>query len=210
MSEQTPEPEQQPAPARAARHRERAPKSPEARQRGLAARKLERAAEQIRRSKDVQKLEAAAAALAKLNGAEEAPSVKEQLEEQPPAPPQKTAELSAVPATADASKPGWPTEAALADAAPLVSELVGIAAVLLDGTRFALNASIKVLVGDKVIERTKAEVLAERLTPLAAKYGAAAQQTPETVALLGVALVFGQPLVELAVQKVLAKQQGGA
>ncbi len=204
MSDATTTAPEQQAPSPAARHRERAPKSADARQRGLAARKLARQLEALKASKDARKLEEAAVAMARVNGTPEP-------EEKPAAPPEAKAEppkgepLSAVPATADATKPGWPTEAALADAAPTVREVVDLAAVFLAGTRFDLLAKISVRVGDKVVERTKADVLAEKLTPLAAKYGASLQQSPEMVAAVGLVTVFGPPLVQPLIERALAK-----
>lgn len=201
MTNDTPSSEQ---PAQAARRRERPPKSADAKQRGLAARKLKRALDTVRASKDAQKMEQAAAALARLDG-EAAPREEPPKAEQPAAePPRK--ELSAVPPTADATKPGWPSEAQLADAAPSVRHLVDIAAVLLAGTRFDLLVPLKIVVGDKVVEVTKAAILAEKLTPLAAKYGAAVQQTPEILAAVGLLTVFGPPLLETVLEKVSASK----
>jgi hypothetical protein len=61
----TPEPTTQP---KAARHRQRPPKSEEAKLRGLKARALQRALERVKASKDTQKMEKAAALLAQLEG----------------------------------------------------------------------------------------------------------------------------------------------
>ncbi len=210
MSEPTPPSPEQQAP-KAARHRERAPKSADAKMRGLAARKMARQIEQLKATKDARKMEDAAVMLAKLNG-EEPPAKSEAPAEAPPAKSQEArSALSAVPATADASKPGWPSEAALADAAPTVRQLVDVVAVMLAGTRFDILTPFKVVVGERVVECTKAAVLAEKLTPLAAKYGAAVQQTPEILAAVGLLTVFGQPLMELALERVAAgRVQAGA
>jgi hypothetical protein len=202
-----------PAAPQAARRRERAAKSPEAKQRGLEARRLQRQLEALKAGKDAEKLRKAAAALAELNGEPEA---------KPEAPPASQAaqdkhgvaepkELTAAAAHVDTAKPGWPAESALADAAPTVRELVDVAAVFLAGTRFDILSTISVRVGDKVLERTKADVLAEKLTPLAAKYGMTLFDSPEAVAVAGLVTVFGQPLMMLAVEKLqAARLQPGA
>ena len=209
---------QQPPATPQMRARQRAPKSADAKLRGLAARKFHRQMDQLKASKDVRKLEEATAALARLNGAaEEEKDAPEQPREGKPEQPEQQAppkELTAVPEHMDASKPGWPTKSALADAAPTVTELVNVAAVFLAGTKFDITKSIAVRVGDQVGERLKADVLAEKLTPLAAKYGMTLLDSPEAVAVAGLVTVFGQPLLEMALKKMqapaLAVPTGGA
>jgi len=193
--------------------RERAAKSPEAKQRGLEARRLQRQLEALKAGKDAEKLRKAAAALAELNGEAEdkteAPPASQAAQDKAAAVEPK--ELTAAAAHVDTTKPGWPAESALADAAPTVKEVVDVAAVLLSGTRFDILGTISVRVGDKVLERTKADVLAEKLTPLAAKYGMTLFDSPEAVAVAGLVTVFGQPLMMLAMEKLqAARLQPGA
>lgn len=193
------------APQQRARRRERKPKSPEAKVRGMEARRVERQLEAIKATKDVEKLRRAHLALQQIDDGAAPPELGAPQPEKPPA----EVELRGTPVGVDTTQAGWPPKEAIADAAPTVREVVDLAAVLLAGTRFDLCVKLRVRVGDEVVERTKADLLAEKLTPLAAKYGMTFASTPEAVAMVGLVTVFGQPLAQMAMERMLGAQAGG-
>jgi hypothetical protein len=204
------QPSEETAPPRAAR--QRAPKSPEAKTRGLAARKLQRQLEALKASKDAAKLERAAEELAKLAG-DESPSDSGAVptnsatpaSDAPPAPKEQ---LRATPQGVNPRGPAWPAEATIAEFAPMVKQGVDMLGALLQGTRFDFSGAVEVQVGEAVVSRSKAETLTAGLTPLAAKYLPTSINTPEAAAVMALLAVFGAPLIQLATDKLSATRQG--
>jgi hypothetical protein len=185
----------------AARRRERPPKSPEARQRGLVARQLKR---ELSKTKDAA---AMAKALEVLKAKENEAGKKAAPESAPPEPPAQAAapkeELRGAPASAT-DRERWPSDAAVAEFAPLVRHGVNTLAALLANTRFDINGTVDVKVGEASVSQSKAQILEAGLTPLAAKYLPSSLNTPEAVAVMALLTVFGGPLVELATQRLAA------
>jgi hypothetical protein len=211
MDTPTPDEQLEQPPQKRARHRP--PKSADAKARGLTQRKLERQLAAVKASKDVRKMEEAAALLAKMNGEAAAPEEMAPREAAPKkdapeaAPP---AELRGAPAGSNPRGPGWPSEQAIAEMAPLVRDGIEQLTVLLAGTRFAIDAETRVQVGETTATVRKADQLASGLTPLAAKYLPTALNTPEAVAVTALVMVFGVPLFQLAMEKASAPREPGA
>jgi hypothetical protein len=91
-----------------------------------------------------------------------------------------------------------------------VSQAVNVLAACLQGTRFDISGAAQVQIGDAIITKSKTAVLAEGLTPLAAKYLPGSVTTPEAAAVMAIAMVFGGPLVQMALERAAGAKLAGA
>jgi hypothetical protein len=181
--------------------RRRPPKSPEARQRGLVARKLARKVEALKGQADVAKLEKAVATLEALTGgsAEEAPEAKPAQPEERPR--EESQVQQGTPAGVNPRGPAWPSEQAIAEFTPVAAQLVARMVPMLHGTRFAIDVPQQVQVGEHLVTVTAADQLTAGLAPVLAKYLPAAVNTPEAALALTLFTVFGVPGLQLAAEK---------
>ncbi|RJS26074.1 hypothetical protein DRW03_06340 [Corallococcus sp. H22C18031201] len=184
----TPAAAEQPAPRRG---RGRPPKSPDAKARGMAARKLARRAAKLAKDADVGQLQAAADVLERVRGkSDSAPPTA-----LAPTPSQESAPLQGAPASVNPRGPAWPAPAAIAEMTPMVAGLVSQLALVLAGTRYAIDKAVEVEVGGEVQSVSGQTALTSALAPLAAKYLPSVINTPEAAAAVVVVSVFGLPAI---------------
>ncbi|MFP2964047.1 hypothetical protein ACLEPN_41645 [Myxococcus sp. 1LA] len=109
------------------------------------------------------------------------------------------------PQAATSRGPAWPSDAAINAWKPATAQVVTVAAVLLSGSRYALDSTVvEVEVCGKKVSATKADALVDALAPLAAKYLPDNANTPEAYAGLVLFAVFGAPALGHGMEKLAA------